>query len=47
MMFACGYFLWIDGIFSYAGFVAVEVISVSTMTTLLTFLDAISALRCR
>ena len=47
MMFTCSYFLWIDGIFSYAGFVAIEVIGVSTLATLLTFLDAIQALKCR
>ena len=41
MMFASGYYLWVDGIFSYAGFVAIEVIGISTITTLLSFLDAI------
>lgn len=47
MMFAVIYFIITDGIFSYAGFVAIEVIAISTLMASLMFLDAISALRCR
>lgn len=47
MMFACGYFLYSQGIFSYTGFLAIEVITISTVMASLTLLDATSALRCR
>ena len=47
MMFAVIYFIITDGIFSYAGFVAIEVIAISTLMASLMLLDAISALRCR
>jgi len=47
MMFATGYFLYTDGIFSYAGFVAIEVIAISTLMACLMLLDAVSALKCR
>lgn len=46
MLFACSYFLYSDGLFSYAGFAAIEVIAVSTLMCALTLLDAISILRC-
>jgi len=46
MMFACAYYLYIDGLFSYASFVAIEVIAISTLMACLMLLDAISALKC-
>ena len=46
MMFACSYFLYDDGLFSYAGFAAIEVILVSTVSACLLLIDAISALKC-
>lgn len=47
MMVACTYHLYSDGIFSYAGFVAIEVIAISTLMASLMLLDAVSALKCR
>lgn len=46
MMFAVCYYLYIDGIFSYAGFAAIEVIAISTVSGCLILLDAASALKC-
>jgi hypothetical protein len=47
MLFACGYFLYIEGLFSYASFVAIEVIVISSLAASLMLLDAISALKCK
>jgi len=47
MMFACCYFLVTDGFFSYPGFVAVEVIALSTTLAILMLLDALSSIKCR
>lgn len=47
MMFACGYHLYVDGLFSYASFVAIEVIIISSILASLMMLDAISALKLR
>jgi hypothetical protein len=46
MIFSCGYFLHVDGLFSYAGFAAIEVIAISFLMCALTFLDAISIIKC-
>lgn len=46
MMFACGLHLYTDGLFSYAGFVSLEVLTISTIMSTLMLLDAISALKC-
>lgn len=47
MMVACVYFLVTDGFFSYAGFLSLEVIAISTISTFLMFLDAFSVFRCQ
>jgi hypothetical protein len=47
MMVACGYFIMTDGMFSYAGFVAVEVIALSSILAVLMMLDAVTVLKCR
>jgi uncharacterized membrane protein YciS (DUF1049 family) len=47
MMVSCGYFLMTDGMFSYAGFVAVEVIAISSILAVLMMLDAVTVLKCR
>ena len=47
MMFSCGYFILTDGFWSYAGFVAVEVIFLSSIITMLMLIDAISAIKCK
>jgi hypothetical protein len=47
MIFACGYFIYIEGLYSYASFVAIEVIVISTMAASFSLVDAISALRCK
>jgi len=47
MMFACVYFMSTDGFFSYAGFLSLEVITISTTSTFMIFLDAIKVLRCQ
>jgi competence protein ComGC len=47
MMIACVYFLVTDGMFSYPGFVAIEVMVVSSVVTVLMLLDAVSILRCK
>ena len=47
MMLACLYFLLFDGFFSYPGFVAVEVIVLSTILMILLLLDALSSIKCK
>ena len=47
MMAACIYFMATDGFFSYAGFLSLEVIMISTISTFMLFLDAISVFRCK
>lgn len=47
MMTSCVYFVLSDGFFSYPGFVAVEVIFLSTIMTMLMLIDAISAVKCK
>lgn len=47
MMLACGIFLVDDGMFSYAGFVAIEVIALSSILMVLMLLDAVSVLKCK
>lgn len=47
MMYACGYFLYSDGLFSYTSFVAIEVICISTVMAILMLIDAMQGLRCR
>lgn len=47
MMLACLYFLLFDGFFSYPGFVAVEVICLSTILMVLLLLDALSSIKCK
>ena len=47
MMLSCGYFLVSDGMFSYAGFVAIEVIALSSILMVLMLLDAVSVLKCK
>jgi len=46
MMVTCSYFLYSDGLFSYAGFVALEVIAISTLMSCLMLVDSVSALSC-
>lgn len=46
MMLACGYFIFTDGIFSYAGYCAIETIAVSTLIVCLLFIDSISVVQC-
>jgi len=47
MMFACVYFMATDGFFSYAGFISLEVITISSISFFMIFLDAIKVLRCQ
>ena len=47
MMFACGYFLYYDGLFSYCGFASLEVIVISSLMNMIMLLDSLSACRCR
>lgn len=47
MMYACGYFLYSEGLFSYTSFVAIEVICISTVMAILMLVDAMQGLRCR
>ena len=47
MMGACGYFIMTDGFWSYPGFVASEVVTLSTIMTMLLLIDAISAIKCK
>jgi hypothetical protein len=46
MMFACSYYLYSEGLFSYPGFISIEVIALSTLIACLMLLDAVSAIRC-
>lgn len=45
MMVACSYYLYQDGLFSYASFAAIECIALSTLIASLMLLDAVSALK--
>ena len=47
MMCACFYFIMVDGFFSYPGFVALEVIVLSTILMVLLLLDALSSIKCK
>ena len=47
MIGACCYFLVTDGMFSYPGFICIEVIVLSSISTVLMLLDAVSVLKCR
>lgn len=47
MMIACAWFLMFDGFFSYPGFVALEVIVLSTILMILLLLDALSSIKCK
>ena len=47
MMIACGYFIMDDGFWSYPGFVAAEVVTLSSIMTMLLAIDAISAIKCK
>lgn len=47
MICACVYFLITDGMFSYAGFITIEVIVITTISSFLMLLDAISVLKCK
>ena len=46
MMGACGYFLATNDFFSYAGFVTIEVIVVSSISTFILLVDAFSLIQC-
>jgi len=46
MMGACVYYLATDDFFTYAGFVTIEVIIISSVSTFILFLDAISVIKC-
>ena len=45
-MVSVAYFIYTDGIFSYAGFVSMEVIVVSTIMFCMMAVDSISGCRC-
>ena len=47
MMASCVYFILTDGFWSYPGFVAAEVISLSSLMAMLLAMDAISAIKCK
>ena len=47
MMASCAYFIASDGFFSYPGYVAVEVIFLSTIMAFLMLIDMISAIKCK
>jgi hypothetical protein len=47
MMASCTYYLVTLGLWSYAGFVACEVILLSTMLAVLMLLDALSSVKCK
>ena len=47
MMASCGYFIMTDGFWSYTGFVAAEVVCLSSIMTMLLAIDAISAIKCK
>jgi len=46
MLCSCGYFLYTDGFWSYAGHVAIEVIILSTIMSILLLLDAFGGCYC-
>ena len=46
MMLSIAYFVYTDGIFSYAGFVSIEVVVISTVMFCMTAVDAMSGCRC-
>ena len=46
MICSCAYFLYTDGIFSYAGFASLEVVAISTLMLCLLLLDAMSTCKC-
>ena len=46
MLFACSYHIYLDGIHSYASYVAIEVIVLTTISSTLLLIDAMSALKC-
>ena len=47
MMASCVYFIMTDGFWSYPGFVAAEVVCLSSIVTMLLAIDAISAIKCK
>lgn len=47
MMVSTAYFVYTDGIFSYAGFVSIEVVFISVIMFCIMALDAVSACRCK
>lgn len=46
MILTCCYYLYTDTFWSYAGWVSVEVIAVSTLMSSLMLVDAVSVLSC-
>ena len=46
MLFACSYHIYLDSIHSYAAYVAIEVIIITTVSSTLLLIDAMSALKC-
>ena len=46
MVFSCAYFIYVDGVFSYAAFAAMEVAAITTLMTCILLLDAMSTCRC-
>jgi hypothetical protein len=46
MMLSVIYFIYTDGIFSYAGFVGIEVVAISTVMFCMMAVDAMSGCRC-
>lgn len=47
MMASCIYFIMTDGFWSYPGFVASEVVFLSSIIQMLLAVDAISAIKCK
>jgi hypothetical protein len=47
MLCACGYYLATETFFSYAGFISIEVIVISSCSTVLMFADAVSVVYCK
>ena len=46
MMISIAYFVYTDGIFSYAGFVSIEVVAISTVMFCMMAVDAMTGCRC-
>jgi hypothetical protein len=46
MMLSVAYFVYTDGIFSYAGFVCIEVVAISTVMFCMMAVDAMTGCRC-